>query len=326
MKSFSGDLDSLLTVAAAVLDTNGVLLEANAGFLRLLPSSEAPRLGTRVGRFFLQPLFPALVAMVGSDGHGGYQGLLTFGDYAGKSRTLRGRVWPSGTTICVLAEYDIDELEKLNEVMLDLNRESSVTQHSLLQANVLLKQREGQISEVSLTDALTGVGNRRKLQEALETEISRVRRAGGPLCAIMADLDHFKLVNDELGHAAGDKVLARFGALLRSNTRSTDVVARYGGEEFVVLLPHTSLAQAVGKAEQIRVALAAEVIKPLSRPVTASFGVVELAEQEDAASFLNRVDAAMYQAKADGRNRVVMAGGLPTMAHPGTGTSGGAGG
>jgi two-component system chemotaxis response regulator CheY len=121
----------------------------------------------------------------------------------------------------------------------------------------------------------------------------------------MADIDHFKYVNDEYGHAAGDRVLAHFGALLRTHTRPTDIVTRFGGEEFIVLMPHTRLAQASAKAEQIRNALAAEQIAPLVRPVTSSFGVAELLHDEEGSSFLKRVDAALYRAKKDGRNRVV---------------------
>jgi len=172
---------------------------------------------------------------------------------------------------------------------------------------VALKHREVQILETSLTDVLTGVGNRRKLEQPLATEISRVQRGGGTLSAIMADVDHFKSVNDRHGHGAGDKVLAHLALLLRSQTRPTDIVARYGGEEFMVLMPDTSLPQAVLKAGQFRSALEASLIEPLTSAVTCSFGVAELALEESAASLLARVDAALYQAKERGRNQVVAA-------------------
>jgi diguanylate cyclase (GGDEF)-like protein len=304
MNSFTFDLDAMLTVAAGVLDANGVLLEANAGLLRLLPAACAPPIGTKVARYFIQPSFATLADGAGRNE---YHGLLTIGDYAGTTRTLRGRVWRTAADIRVLAEYDIAELEKLNDAILELNREASIAQRSLTHANVSSKQREVQVVEASLTDALTGVGNRRKLDQALATEISRVRRHGGTLSAIMADVDHFKRVNDEYGHGAGDKVLARFGALLRIQTRATDVVARFGGEEFVVLMPHTSLAQAVLRAEQLRSSLAAELIAPLTKPVTASFGVAMLAHGEEQESLLSRIDAALYRAKDGGRNKVVAA-------------------
>jgi len=243
----------------------------------------------------------------GQDEGDGYRGLMTIGDYAGKTRTLHGRVWRAEGGLRVLAEYDIADLERISDALLDLNRESSVAQHALTQANVSMKQREVQTVEASLTDALTGVGNRRKLEQALAIEISRVHRGEGSLCAIMADIDHFKRVNDEYGHGAGDAVLKHVGGLLRAQTRPTDIVARFGGEEFVVLMPHTRLPQAATRAEKLRSALAAEIIDPLVKPVTSSFGVAELSRDESGESFLARVDAALYQAKKCGRNRVVAA-------------------
>jgi len=307
VKSFPVDLEALQTVAAAVLDEDGVLLEANAGFLRLLPPGLAKPIGSRVGRIFIQPSFAALRATMSKDGQDSYHGLLTIGDYDVRSRTLRGRVWHTAAGLRVLAEYDIAELERLNDAMLDLNRDSAVVQHTLAQSNVSLTQRQGQLVEESLTDALTGVGNRRKLEQSLAIEVSRVRRGAGSLSVIMADIDHFKRVNDVYGHGAGDKVLAHLGALLKSTTRPTDIVARFGGEEFFVLMPHTSLAQAALKAEQLRAALAAQIIEPLTEPVTSSFGVAELSPEEEGQSLLGRVDAALYQAKETGRNRVVAA-------------------
>ena len=308
MKSFAVDLDSLLTVAAAVLDANGVLLEANAGFVRLLPGDCTQPIGGRVGRFFIRPAFPALIAADAREGDCAYRGAMTIGDEAGATRTLRGQVWRTPNGIRVLAEYDIADLERLNEAMLELNRESAISRDTLARTNVVLKQREAQIVEASLTDALTGVGNRRRLEQALAVEIGRVRRMGGTLSAIMADVDHFKRINDAHGHGAGDKVLVRVAALLKSQTRATDIVARFGGEEFIVLMPHTGLAQAAAKAEHLRIALAAEVIAPLARPVTSSFGVAELECDEDGESLLRRADAALYRAKEGGRNRVVAAG------------------
>lgn len=124
----------------------------------------------------------------------------------------------------------------------------------------------------------------------------------------MADIDHFKRVNDEHGHGVGDKVLARLGVLLKLQTRPTDIVARFGGEEFIVLMPHTTFAQAIKRAEEIRSAFAEELIAPLTNFVTLSCGVTELVPGEEGESFLSRVDTALYRAKEGGRNRVVAAG------------------
>lgn len=309
MRSFSLDILGLQTVAAAVLDRDGVLLEANAGFLRLLPPDLAQPIGTRVGRVFIQPGFAALAGVVAGEGDGVYRGLLTIGDRQARTRTLRGRAWRVTSGVRVLAEYDIAELERLADVMIALNQDATVSQRALAQSNMSLTRRQGQLVEESKTDALTGVGNRRRLEEALTVEVSRVRRGAGMLSVIMADIDHFKRVNDVYGHGTGDRVLEHLGALLRTGTRATDTVARFGGEEFVVLMPHTNLAEAMVKAEQLRVALAAQVIAPLTEVVTSSFGVAELVGGEDGPSLLKRVDAALYRAKEAGRNRVVAAGG-----------------
>lgn len=308
MKSFEVDLGDLHTIAAAILADDGVLLDANAGFLRLIPSSIAQPIGAKVSGVFAQPTFAALVAAATAKGPDGYRGLITIGEYGDKSRTMRGRVWRSGSGLRLLAEHDIADMEKLNDAILILNQDMASAQQELSRAHVMLRQREAQVAEASLTDALTGVGNRRKLTEMLPIEINRARRGGGTLCAVMADIDHFKRVNDTYGHAAGDKVLARFGELLRTQTRSTDIVTRYGGEEFVVLMPHTALEQAVAKADQIRRALAADIVAPLEAPVTSSFGVAALIPDEDGDALLDRADSALYRAKEGGRNTVVAAG------------------
>lgn len=305
--SFVVDLETLLTVVAGVLDTDGVLLEANAGFLRLLPAELEQPIGTNVHSLFIQPNFAALIAVTGADGQSSYQGLITVGDVMGKTRGLRGHVWRSSIGIHVLAEYDIDELERLNDVVLDLHRESAAAQDSLSRANIALKQRARQSDEKSLTDALTGVGNRRRLEQGLEVEVQRARRDGSTLSLIIADVDHFKRINDECGHSVGDRVLVHFGALFRSHTRPTDIVARFGGEEFVLLMPQATLGQAAAKAEHIRGTLAATIIEPLTWSVTSSFGVAELLPEEDGASLLRRADTALYGAKETGRDRVCVA-------------------
>jgi two-component system cell cycle response regulator len=179
-------------------------------------------------------------------------------------------------------------------------------QLELAQMNLRLRQREAEIRAVSLTDQLTGVGNRRRLDQALILEISRAERTRKPLCGFMGDLDHFKRVNDTYGHEAGDKVLTAFGELLRKNTRPMDVVGRFGGEEFLVLMPHTDLEDAVSTAERLREALASVRIEPLSDPITVSVGVAKLAPGESGETFLGRVDSALYEAKHMGRNQVIV--------------------
>lgn len=304
MKATTADLHELLSVATAELGLDGVLLSANAGFLRLLGRQPAERIGSRVGHFFVQPKFAMLLTAAADKDGLVHRGLMTMGDFTSNYRTLRGRVWRDDKGLSLLAEHDIEELERLTDSLQELNRESLQTQRMLGGENRGLKQREAQMAETSLTDALTGVGNRRKLEQALATEIARSVRTGDALSVFMADIDHFKRINDSFGHPAGDRVLARFGSLLREQCRPTDTVSRFGGEEFVVLLPHTREAQAREVAERIRRTLAQECLDPPGEPVTASFGVAQLRAGETAESLMARVDAAMYQAKESGRNRV----------------------
>lgn len=164
------------------------------------------------------------------------------------------------------------------------------------------------LEKLALTDPLTGLANRRAFQEALEAEVARSGRHGRPASLLFLDLDRFKTVNDEHGHAAGDEVLSGFSAVLRRGCRRGDLAARIGGEEFAVLLPMTGRVPATLVAERIRRATEAYPLGlTVSVPVTVSVGVAsteELPEAPEAAGLLRRADAALYRAKADGRNRV----------------------
>jgi diguanylate cyclase (GGDEF)-like protein len=159
-------------------------------------------------------------------------------------------------------------------------------------------------------DSLTGLLNRPAILERLEQELSRCRRTGSSLAAVMIDVDHFKHVNDTLGHAAGDVVLSGVADRLRTGVRAYDSVARFGGEEFLVALPDCTAEQAERVAERARKNLAQGPIPVGDRglKVTASFGVAATAQPEisDIASLLRAADLAMYRAKAGGRNRVAI--------------------
>ena len=192
---------------------------------------------------------------------------------------------------------ELGELVSVGCVLTDIRERKRLEQ--------MQRRREAQILEAAMTDQLTGVGTRHRLEEVLAIEVERVGRTGAPLAGFMADLDHFKRVNDEFGHPAGDKVLAAFGQLLREHTRATDVLTRFGGEEFLVLLPNTDLARAASIAERIRTALALLQIDPVPHPVTGSFGVAVFAEGERGEDLIRRMDEALYVAKRSGRNRVV---------------------
>ncbi len=160
------------------------------------------------------------------------------------------------------------------------------------------------LCELSMRDGLTGVFNRRHFDGHLLTLLRRAQRALEPCAVIIGDVDHFKRVNDELGHAVGDRVLRSIAATFATSLRVTDVVARYGGEEFVAALPGTSAAGALKVAERIRTTLD-EDRDPLDPSVTISFGVAVFVPGDEPApaQLLARADAELYRAKRDGRNR-----------------------
>jgi diguanylate cyclase (GGDEF)-like protein len=163
------------------------------------------------------------------------------------------------------------------------------------------------VQRQAMTDELTGLVNRRRFISALEAEIARAASLGGPLSVILADLDDFKPINDRFGHHEGDRVLQGFSTVLLAHMRDVDVAGRLGGEEFAVLLPETDLVGAVAGAERLRNALAdSQLVRAIGsgQPVTASFGVSELAPGQSGDELLRTADAALYRAKEQGKNRV----------------------
>ena len=166
-------------------------------------------------------------------------------------------------------------------------------------------------NHLSMRDPLTGLFNRRYLDETMAREVPRALRLGQPIGVVVLDLDHFKQLNDGHGHDAGDFVLARVGELLRTSTRSADIACRFGGEEFGVILPGATLESARVRAEAIRAAFQAmtfELDGLTLGSFTLSAGVCALsARQTDWAAALRAADRALYAAKQAGRNRVVTA-------------------
>ncbi len=172
------------------------------------------------------------------------------------------------------------------------------------------KRMEEQLTILANTDSLTKVLNRRHFMNLAEAEFERSRRYGNILSVILLDLDHFKRVNDNYGHATGDRVLRALVGICHSTLRTIDMVARYGGEEFVILLPETEMEGARLTAERLRQRIEAATMTTENGDllITASFGVACL-DQEQLVSvekLLDHADQALYRAKSAGRNRVVV--------------------
>jgi diguanylate cyclase (GGDEF)-like protein len=159
--------------------------------------------------------------------------------------------------------------------------------------------------EAAFTDHLTGLANRRRFERQLDREVSRTQRYGRPLTLLMLDLDNFKNLNDTFGHNSGDEAMRRIGKALMEGTRGIDLAARIGGEEFAVILVETSHQVGLEVAERLRAAISGLSI-PLAGHITASFGVAECPlNAQTAADLLSSADAALYEAKRNGKDRVV---------------------
>ncbi len=199
------------------------------------------------------------------------------------------------------------ELEAANQ---GLEQRVQARTAELVQAQAALQQANAELQTLASRDGLTGLLNRRAGDERLRQEMARHRRSGQPLAVAVADIDHFKAINDTHGHAAGDEVLRDVAQVLTAAGRGTDVVIRMGGEEFVVLMPDTSPEGARVACEKLRVAVAAH---PGRVPVTLSLGLAAPAQAYGLAdAALEAADQALYVAKKGGRNRVVLAD--PTVA------------
>jgi diguanylate cyclase (GGDEF)-like protein/PAS domain S-box-containing protein len=182
-----------------------------------------------------------------------------------------------------------------------------------------LRLMHDRLRDQSTHDALTGLHNRRYLEESFARELIAAVRHRHPVSVIMGDIDHFKAVNDHHGHQAGDEVLRAFGQLIRRHARGSDICCRYGGEEFLLVLPRMARADAMRRAEQLRAELAAAAVRCGAATifVTASFGVASFPDNGDTAErLIAAADGAMYEAKAGGRNRVNVSRGPHTAAVP----------
>lgn len=175
-----------------------------------------------------------------------------------------------------------------------------------ISALLSLETAHCQLLQMSRKDQLTGLYNRASISEFLKAEIERSRRYQQPLSVVMVDIDHFKRVNDALGHDAGDKVLSKVAAVLGHNLRKPDVVGRWGGEEFLLLAPGSEARAAEKLSERLRQQLKEIPGSEIAAPITACFGVAELEAEQSPDDLLYVADMALYEAKRLGRDRVII--------------------
>lgn len=180
---------------------------------------------------------------------------------------------------------------------------------------VLVRRTEGRLREHATRDALTQLSNRRHLLELADSERARARRDDMPLSLVIVDIDHFKQINDGLGHDIGDRVLVHVSGLFRACCRDSDSVARWGGEEFLFLLPNTEAEAAMNFAERVRRAVARQPLASEGAPVacSVSLGVTSLTIHETLEEAIARADRALYQSKMTGRDRVTLVSAAPEI-------------
>jgi len=267
----------------ATRGATGRFVRFNPAFLRLFEADRPEQLFERnISDFYVDPRERERFS----------NELMHYGEvhrYELQLRTLTGRV-----IRCIDTAYQHED--ENGQVVFDGVLEDVTRQREL----------EQELEQQARSDELTGLANRRSCDAALASELERCERYGEPFSLLMLDLDHFKRVNDERGHAAGDLLLQHVAEVIGHHVRQTDVAARWGGEEFVVLLPSTRETGAARLAEKLREAIGA-LTRDDETGVTVSVGYGQYARGEGRDAFLGRLDDALYAAKEAGRDRVCLA-------------------
>ncbi len=291
-----------LVFQALVENTNDVIMVLDA-----TPLSEG---GPRI--VYVNPAFEKLMGYTAEEVVGRNPRILQGPGTEDKTRYKMRKAMRDGTSIRTqILNYD----KAGNELWLDINMvplfdeygnlayyaaiERDLTEHKKLQA---------QLESMATIDSLTGMANRQAFLQRAKNEFNRARRYSRPLTVVMIDIDHFKAINDQYGHATGDEVLRQISDICQRSLRGTDFMGRVGGEEFVLLLPDTAHSSAYHVAERMRTHLSetpVELENGISLNITASFGVASMNEHDrDLDNVLERADEAMYHAKHEGRNQV----------------------
>jgi diguanylate cyclase len=204
------------------------------------------------------------------------------------------------------------DMGQMRDAMHDTHVQLIEARNNVQQAEQRIHSLEQELEEVSnliREDQLTGALNRRGLDEAFTREVARVKRLGVPLSLALLDVDHFKMLNDSLGHSAGDQALAHLAQVIHQMLRPTDSLARFGGEEFLILLPNTEVSEAENVMRRLQRELTKQYFLHEDQHVLITFsaGVAQMQASEEPDALVTRADAAMYRAKAAGRNRVEVA-------------------
>ncbi|MDQ7055287.1 MAG: GGDEF domain-containing protein [Persephonella sp.] len=210
----------------------------------------------------------------------------------------------TGKKIGYLVYYELDNTVKLfNDTFIVMYLSVEIALFAMLSFLINIRSRSEKFRILSEIDTLTGIYNKGKFNQVLDTELKKVKRYRRPLGLILFDIDHFKKINDAYGHQVGDYILKTIAEIVKKNIRDTDIFARWGGEEFVIIAPETDINGTKILAEKLRNAIEENRFDRVGK-VTASFGVTEATSEDTIDSIVHRADEALYLAKEKGRNRV----------------------
>jgi diguanylate cyclase (GGDEF)-like protein len=292
-------------VFALLMASDGVIRVRNRAGYRIFPPDPAKNLGLNIWDYLVHSDAQHLRRRL-SDSGGQHESCLLLNLANGQQNPITVEVGlvRFGGAILLIGTHEHRHRSQVQTEILQLTNDLSLMMRETAQKNRELKEANETIEALARTDALTGLANRRTLQKVLQREIARAGRHAESLSLIMADLDHFKSINDQYGHITGDQVLARTASVFGSQLRPYDLAARYGGEEFVLLLPGTSADGAIAAAERIRTEVSEIKVTGCAVQITMSFGIASWMTGEAREEFVARADAALYRAKSTGRNRV----------------------
>ena len=293
-------LDQLSNICVILLDEQLKILDCNRVFTKIIGVETKP-VGSKLESYLSADDRDLISAPPGEE----FQELrFTLIGVTRDQSIMEGHLaWADGGYLlfCVRAwvsEDDIfEEISKINNQLANMTRE-------LNKKNIALEKANAKINRLLRYDVLTDIANRLYFHEYYDKVHAYAIRHNSPLTLVMADLDHFKEVNDRYGHQAGDQVLKEFARLLKANCREEDLPVRYGGEEFCILLVAADTEEAYSQAERMRLQVEKAVFGGQLK-ITASFGLATLRHDESLDDLIKRADQALYRAKDSGRNKVV---------------------
>lgn len=287
----------LHAVAVAALDESGRVVESNQGFLVAV-----------AGARLTKPEMAGLgQAAAGADGRV-YAGPVVFIDSPGGEHTLTGNIYRTASGWLVAAETSVSAYRQLTGTIERLGRELEEAERTLTRRNQAVQKALAAVEALERQDAVTGLANRKSLDERVSEEISRWERYHRPLGLMLMEMDDFRGVNETYGREVGDELLRHVATIITRSLRATDLAVRYGDMEFAVLLPETNEIGALIVAERLRMELESQIILPMVRPLTASFGVAMLVQGEGRQALFARAGRATAHSRKSGRNCVTMAG------------------